>query len=123
MSKGIFLVVLSIIILVITDYLKKEEDKKEEKKSALDFYKELDIDMDKYDIPEVDQEQILSLIKKTIDKKDNKKTLKDYIKTSRSGLIRGCVIGYVLGDYQFYTGLYSGTVYAILNPLLMYLDC
>ena len=60
-------------------------------------------------------------IAKTIDKNKSKKTIKDYISASQSGLIRGCIIGYILGDKGLYSSLSSGTTYAIINPMIMYL--
>jgi hypothetical protein len=47
-------------------------------------------------------------------------TIIRYIKASHSGLIRGMVIGILLGDYGLVSGMTNGAVYGILNPVMVY---
>ena len=75
-----------------------------------------------YDELEEDQKRAQIMVKRVIDEK-NKKRVRDYIKTSKSGLIRGCIMGYVLGSGGIYSAMISGGSYAIINPIMMSIGC
>jgi len=115
-------IIVVIIILIILQYLEiiNEPDKylfKSEKDKYKKFYKEIGGDMDKYGLKESDQEKIETLIKQMIDKK--KPEMRDYVKTAKSGLLRGSIISLCMGN-NLQTAAFSGSLYAIVNPIIMY---
>lgn len=46
----------------------------------------------------------------------------DYINTSHSGMIRGLLLGAILGDAGIYSGIRNGAVFSVINPLMLYLN-
>jgi hypothetical protein len=48
------------------------------------------------------------------------KTIKDYIKTAHSGLIRGIILGLLLGDIGIITCIKNAAVFGVVNPIVMY---
>lgn len=45
----------------------------------------------------------------------------EYINTAHSGLIRGLIFGFILGDLGLDTGIKNAAVYGMANPIFMYL--
>ncbi len=53
-------------------------------------------------------------------KAKEKKCIKTYAKSMRNGIIRGCLGGLLMGNYE---GMVDGAVtYGILNPIFKYLE-
>ena len=52
--------------------------------------------------------------------KKNKKSI-DYVNASESGIVRGCIIGFLLGNFGLTSGATSALVYGTVSPLMIYL--
>ena len=85
------------------------------------FFRELNSDMDRYNIDEGDQQKIQSLVQKIVDDKKNTKNASDYINCMESGLIKGCIYGYLLGNHGLVSAATSAVIYSTVNPLILYL--
>lgn len=58
----------------------------------------------------------------SIRKSKQKNHPKDYIKSSKIGLMRGCIMGYILGKDGIDSAILSAGSYAIINPLMLYIS-
>lgn len=61
------------------------------------------------------------LIREEIKADKKKKNNLDYVEAAESGIIRGCIIGFLLGDFALISGATSALVYSTVSPTLMYL--
>jgi len=53
--------------------------------------------------------------------RDNPKTNIDYLRSAHSGLLRGLLIGFLIGDNGINTGIINGAIFAVINPIMLYL--
>ncbi len=85
------------------------------------FYRELNSDMDRYKITETDQARINTIVKKIIDEHQNKKELSDYIECIESGVVKGCIFGYLLGSNGITSAVTTAIIYGSVGPIMMYM--
>jgi predicted Holliday junction resolvase-like endonuclease len=126
---GDSIIIVIIIIIIFINFVKYYNNKyiktnkyENQHQKYLNFYKELNSDMDRYNIDQVDQNKIAEIVNEMVEKKNKKKQLDDYIKISESGLVKGCIFGYILGNYNIYNAFLLGATNAIVNPIILYMD-
>ena len=112
------IVIIISLLLLFINYIKTPRS---QLINYYNFHNELNNDMNRYGIDPENQEDIKNVVKKIIKEKSKEKTLDDYLDTCKSGLVRGCVLGYLLGDNGLYSSFTSGGTYALVNPILMYI--
>ena len=64
---------------------------------------------------------VISLIYEITCEDCYKKKNSKYLKASHSGLIRGIIIGCIFGDFAIVSAIQQGTVFGVLNPLMIHM--